>query len=569
MSAIVVVINIVFVYVYVVVAQDIVNGSVCWNGNVQRCNILANLTRDDVTSKSFLVNFNCSGDVDQLAAQQSYGFNRQIRDVQTIELNGCNVTRNDTIGVEHIDDPSSVTHLTIDSFKLKTFYSKHLDKFKSLVTLKLIDNVLDEIINKSFQDILTVEVLDITNNNLKMIAPHAVVPLNHLKSFTLIEPNLSIDELVVTFCFELKHLRLAVNKYQWQPLPNSTETFEMFDTKLTFPERSFGLESCANLTRMTITHSQWNDFPAVESSSLKVLNLTQNNLLQLTENFDLPNLQILDISGNEIKEINADTFKSMERLSEMYASNNRIERIAKGAFDSNNQLEVIQISGNRLKSMEFTDHLAEQPLRIFIDENPWSCLWVLHVSSEQPTIFAIFQYNKFTHKLNVEGLNCLYYEMDRYTMYDTTAAAASTETIPFSSTFNSSIFFDNTIEKSYRRHPKDTAMITLIILAVGVTVLFFLLYLHIKCRENTPEPFYRSLPYDAHQMSDRIDIIRRHLPPTDYEAPIVSHDPADLKEVIYEQIPEKFTNYERIPERFTVHDGCGFDDVNSVRPYQH
>ncbi len=556
--SVVLIINTVFVYIYVAVAQDIVDTKVCWNATNIQCNIEASLKRD-AFSQPFLVNFNCSNDV-QESVNGIYAF-RQIKGVQIIKLNGCNVTQNNTIGVEHIDDPLSVTHLTIYSFKMKTFYSKHLDKFKSLVTIKLIDNVFEEIINESFQDIVTVEALVISNNNLQVIAPYAVVPLNNLKNLTIIEPNVSIKALDYTSCSTLKHMWLAVYAYEWQMLPKSMETLEIINTKLTFNKKSFELMNCTNLKSICISKSQFNGFPPIiESSSLQTLNLSDNNLQQLPAN-SLPNLNILDISGNEIKDLNTNSFKSMVQLRELYADDNRIERITKQSFDSNLHLEMLKISGNRLKSIEFTDHLAERSLQIFIDDNPWSCTWVYNMSSKHPTIFSIFRYNKYSNKLNVNGLNCLYYEADGWNVYESSMA---TETIPITSTLNST-FVDN-IERSYRRHPKNTVLITFIILVVGVAVLFFLLYLHIKCRESTVEPFYRSLPYDhAHQMSDRIDIIRRNLPPTDYEAPIAMRD-ADLKEGIYEQIPEKFTNYERIPEKFTLHEG--FDDVNSVVSYK-
>lgn len=547
-----VVINILFVYIYVAVAQDnVITNKQCWNPNVQ-CNIAANLTRD-AFSMPFLVNLNCSDVVEQTMFRR-HRF-REIKGVQIIQLNGCNVTQNTTIGVEYIDDPFSVTHLTIYSFKKKTFYSRYLHPFQSLVSLKLIDNVFEAIIKESFQDISYIELLLISNNNLNIIAPHAVVPLKHLKNLTVIEPNLLINELDFTFCDTLKHIRLAVYEYQWQLLPSSMVTLEISNTKLTFRTKSLELENCKNFEKISIVRCQWDGLPDIESSSLQLLNLTQNNLLDFPVH-SLPNLTVLDVSGNKIQQISTNSLKSMEKLRELYANDNRIEKISKHAFDSNINLEIIKISGNRLKSMEFTDNLAEKPLQIFIDDNPWSCTWVLNVSAEHPTIFAIFHYNKYSNKLNVRGLNCLYYEVDGYNVYESSIA---TEITPISTTFNST--FAGNIELSYRRNPKNTAVITLIILVVGVTVLFFLLYLHIKCRENTVEPFYRSLPYDTHQMSDRIDIIRRNLPPTDYEAPIVTRD-ADLKEVIYEQIPEKYTNYERIPEKFTVHEG--FDDVNSV-----
>lgn len=556
-----VLVNIVFVYVYldmyhiyVAVAQDTLNSNRCWSANVQ-CNIEANLTRDTF---SFVVNFNCSDNVP--LTKSNYGF-RQITGVETIKLNGCNVTQNATIGLEYIDDPVSVTHLTIYSFKLKTFSAKHLDQFKSLAVLQLIDNVFYELIDESFRDSATIQTLVISNNNLEVIAPHAIVPLNNLLNLTIAEPILVINELNFALCYSLKHMRLSVHTYEWQLLPMSMETIDIFNTIISFPEDTFELENCTKLQRITINHCQFNSLPAFVSSSLQTLNLTRNNLQQLSDETYLPNIDVLDLSGNKIKEIDDDTFKSMVKLRELYVDDNRIDRISKQAFDSNEHLEILKLSGNRLKSMEFTDQFAERSLQIFIDDNPWSCKWVLNVSSEYPMILAIFQYNKHLHQLNVHGINCLYYEVDTwYNMYDSSVA---TEIIPMTSTLNST--FVRNVEMNYRRNPKNTVVITIIILVVGVTVLFFLLYLHIKCRENTVEPFYRSLPYDTHQMSDRIDIIRRNLPPTDYEAPIAARD-ADQKEVIYEQIPEKFSNYERIPEKFHVHEG--FDDVNSVLGYK-
>ncbi|KAG4068364.1 hypothetical protein HA402_007884 [Bradysia odoriphaga] len=522
-----VLVNIMFVYVhldiYVAIAQETLNSNRCWNSNGQ-CNIEANLKRD-AASNPFTVNFNCSDNVVPMG-KSGYGF-RQIKGVQIIQLNGCNVTQNGTIGVEYIDDPFSVTHLTIYSFKVKTFYAKHFDQFKSLVVLQLIDNVFEEIIDESFQDSATIQTLVISNNNLKVIAPHAVAPLNNLMNLTVVEPFLAIYEMNFTFCYSLKHVRLAVNVYEWQALPRSMETLEIFNTTLSFPMETFELDNCTNLQRITITQCQFDSFPAIESASLQTLNLTENNLPNFPEDSSLPNLEVLDLSGNQINEINGNSVKSMVKLRELYIVDNRIERISKQAFDSNQHLEILKLSGNRLKSMEFTDRLAQRSLQIFIDDNPWSCKWVLNVSSEHPTIFAIFHYNKYLNRLNVHGLNCLYYEVDGYNVYESSVA---TEIIPITSTLNSTLA--KTFEMTHRRNPKNTVLITIIILVVGVAVLFFLLYLHIKCRENTVEPFYRSLPYDTHQMSDRIDIIRRNLPPTDYEAPIAARD-ADQKEVIY------------------------------------
>lgn len=551
----VLVINIVFVYISVAVVQDIMNINSCWNSDIH-CNIEGQFARKGF--EPFLVNINCDDSADYVTMHSGV---RRFIGIQTIILNGCNVARNSTIGVEHIDDPNGVTHLTIKFFKVKQFYSEHFDKFKFLATLQLINNVFEEIINESFQDINSVETLVIANNNLKFIAPYALTALNNLKNLTIIEPNLSIEVLNYTLCESLKHIILELYAYEWQILSSSLETLQITNTKLTFGVKRFGIKDFENLTEISITHSQFKEFPILESRTLKLLNLTQNKLHQFPEN-DLPNVENLDLSGNLLREIDSNALKSMVRLREIYVENNLIGKISKTAFDSNTHLEIIKISGNRLKSIQFIEYLAQTSLKIFIDDNPWSCMWVLNVSSEHPTIFAIFHYNKFSNKnkVNVNGLNCLFYDVNGYNVYESSIA---TEIIPISSTLP----FAENIEISYRRNPKDTALITLIILVVGVAVLFFLLYLHIKCRQNTVEPFYRSLPYDAHphQMSDRIDIVRRNLPPTDYEAPIATTD-TDLKEVIYEQIREKYTNYERIPEKFVVHDG--FDDVNSVVSYK-
>lgn len=547
-----VLVNIVFLYIYldIAVAQETLNSHRCWNANVQ-CNIEANLTRD-ASSIPFVVNFNCSDNVELLKGSGS-GL-RQIKGVKTIKLNGCNVTQNGTIGVEYIEDPVSVTHLTIYSFKVETFYASHLDQFKSLVVLQLIDNVFEEIIDDSFQDIKTVKTLVISNNNLKVIAPHAVVPLNNLVNLTVVEPLLTINETDFTFCDSLQHIRLAVHAYEWQELPQSIETVEIMNTTLTFHAETFELDNCTNLQSMTINECRFNGFPAIVSSSLRKLNLTRNNLQKFIEENSLPNLEVLDLSSNSIGEINGGPFKTMTKLRELYLVDNQIDRISEQAFEFNQHLEILKLSGNQMKSMEFTDHLAERSLQIqiFIDDNPWSCVWAWNVSLEHPAIFGHFHYKNNSNGLNVKELSCTYYKMD-----------GSTEIIPVTSTLNST--FIKNVESTYRRNPKSTVLITIIILVVGVAVLFFLLYLHIKCRENTVEPFYRSLPYDTHPMSDRIDIIRRNLPPTDYEAPIAARD-ADQKEVIYEQIPEHFTNYERIPEKFHVHEG--FDDVNSMLAYK-
>lgn len=509
------------------IPQNIYN---CWN--INECIIHAKFTRNNFT---FHVNIDCNENNDQSSAAIVLDPFKRFSNVGNISLNGCDVNRTDTLGIEHIPDPNSVYVLYVEKFQANSNTTINREHFKTLTNLHILTlrkNVIERLnAFDTFDDLIELETLTIDRNNLQYIHSSLFEPLRNLKNLTIIEPQLNLKFL--TFFSNLTNVRIECKTLWWSPQwPDTLTSLNIRKTTIIFDDETknwFDFIELIELSELHLTTDNLTVFPQIVSGSLKVLNFSDNSLSSLETN-DLDNLTICDISANKFIEINANFFQLMPNLREIFAQNNQIEFIADDAFISNNVLQLIDITGNRLKTIEFNVSHICPPVRIVIDDNPLSCLWISEIVSSRPEFFEKFQFIQKLHTINVKGLQCIEQMM-----------------VPkFPPIFD---------ENLYRRNPRDTAILTLIILAIGVAVLFFLLYLHIKCRQNNQTPFYRSIsnPSSTFKMSERTDIIRKRiLPATDYEVPIDTsgrlstlcrdNTGNDKLPGIYEEIPEKISS---------------------------
>jgi len=92
-------------------------------------------------------------------------------------------------------------------------------------------------------------------------------------------------------------------------------------------------------------------------NQLEEINISGNQLKNLPQSFtNLINLTSLNLSNNLIKELPSDFSKLFEGLKEAYFSNNKLERIPEGLYDSK-LIEIIDISQNDI--YDFPEGLSE------------------------------------------------------------------------------------------------------------------------------------------------------------------------------------------------------------------
>lgn len=509
--------------------------SSCWDNN-NECNVAADLTRVHLDF-TFLVILNCkpSSDSSSVASNRPT-FAKPYNNISKIALDGCSVNRVDTLGVEFVPDPSAVRSLSIRMFHFVGDISADtFSNYGYLEHLNFTDNIIDGVSSGSFNGLNSLKSLTLSNCDLRYLDNASFDQLNQLSSLFVREPWLNITQFLKLP--QIIKLVLEVNTLEWCfRLPESLEEFTVIKTKVNLPPGNMdnALDNLSRLKTFKLVHTNVTEWPMIQSNTIQMLNLSNNQLDKLSNHF-LPALHTYDVSSNCLHEITDKSIRQMTKIKIFYAQNNKLETIFPNAFVQNSQLQSVDLRGNRLH--HFNPKLpAQQDVLIQVDDNEWSCRWADAFSTSNPQIFARFRYTKVLDSLNTRGLRCRFYEQTSLQQH------IEKQQLGLSN-------ISTTTQILVRRNPKDTAMLTLIILVVGVAILFLMLFLHIKCRQDGLPQFNRFLPADSsmlhhHQMADRTDFVRRKLPPTEYEAPIISllYDVEKRKTdegIVYEEIPER------------------------------
>lgn len=503
----------------------------CWD-NSSDCNVAADLTRDHLNF-TFMVIINCK-EKTSTAAINRYKISERYTNVSKVALDGCNVNRKDTLGVEFVPDPSAVRTLSIRMFHiLGDIPNATFIRYDKLESLNLTDNIIDGVSNSSFMGLNSLKYLTISNCDLRRLDNGLFTHLNQLRYLFIREPALNISHL--TKLPDLVRLVIEVKTLDWNvSFPESLEELFIITTEVKISsETVYVLSHLSRLKTFHLVFTNISEWPTIQSNSLEVLNLSHNSFHKLN-NHKLPTLHTYDVSWNNLEEITDQNIRSMPKLKFFLAHHNKLNSISPNAFVQNAHLQSVDLTGNKLH--QFYPNLpAQQDVLVQVDDNEWSCRWADNFSTSNPQTFARFRYVKVLDSLNTRGLRCRFFEQSslqqHLAKYPIGMNSVST---------NTTILL--------RRNPKNTAMLTLIILVVGVAILFLMLFLHIKCRKEG----LHFLPVDSmlhHQMADRTDFVRRKLPPTEYESPIVClRNTPPLFDVEKRDTDEGFV-YEEIAER--------------------
>lgn len=541
----------------------------CWNDS-HSCNVIGNFTRKKI-GLSFPVNIDCldagvEGEPPALALKSfRTRLFRRFHSIEVISLNGCGVNHRERnfLGTEYIPDPAKVIHLLLEMFKIdREIKNGTFGDFKSVETLTLINNELLSGINRTtFRGLTKLKKLVLDDNRLGLLDEWAFEEFAPcLQQLVIHDRSLILRKMVHLQNITL--IDLSVKELNWTVLMTESkflETIRVQDTKIidlnNKSDHVFKHISELHLTSDELKHIPSNKFP-----NLLLLNVSQNQIVDLTFGKNqLDALQKLDVSHNQLTVIDDNCLAPLLYLEFLVASHNKITMIKRKAFNHNRYLRLIDISHNHLKliNLDPAIFMASPHLELRIDANPWSCIWIMEFSANEPHIFTMkFLYTKFTDRLNMRGLKCQFYPNDdlvmqhHYHLYENTH-------LHHNHTHPPAMLPAPPVE-IMRRNTKHTATITIIILVVGVAFLLVVLYFHIKCRpmaSSLQSPFYRTLPTN-HSSGDRADIVRRILPPTDYESPLSERMKLSLESInelrpdaslftdidlkdLYEEIPEK------------------------------
>ncbi|KAJ6248013.1 hypothetical protein M0813_18111 [Anaeramoeba flamelloides] len=321
---------------------------------------------------------------------------------------------------------TTLKRLTLRSNQIK-FVNCSLDSLNNLFDLDLSNNCLTRLPESFFSGLLSLAVLSIKNNKLKLI-PSSISILQQLLVLDLSQNEIQLLTSQVTSLESLIDLDLSFNKFEHFPkeilhltnlsklklkdnklkklnvslaeMPNLTELhlsgnkFEIFpnevcslprlETLFLGGNKILMLPSClAMLTYVQIFDVSSNNISFISDGigfmrSLTHLNLSDNNISELPESFfridsnsNFTNICV-DLSFNNLTKCSRN-WKKFTNCKELDLSHNKIEYFETGIFESFAGLEVLKLSYNQSKDLDLSYTESLPSLKILhIEGNSYS-----------------------------------------------------------------------------------------------------------------------------------------------------------------------------------------------------
>lgn len=283
--------------------------------------------------------------------------------------------------------------------------------------------------------------------------------------------------------------------------------------------------------------------------SIKDLKL--NQVIQLPysefELKDLPYLENISLNSNSLENFSSSKFEgNFNSLKHLDLSGNEITEIDMRKLEIFPSLKEVNLDGNFLSKFDKMNLQKFETVRFFVDKNHLDCSWLKSIATSK--VFTNFVYEKSFEGLNIAGLSCLLNQSPDYNRTDESKC--------------SPVFHESESNIEQRELGKDNFILAPEILTIsvcaafllGMAVMFVSIYVHHKRQISKQEPFYHLLrdslvrPILNARITLRRDfkeIISRILPPTNYEHPISDSFVTEMTDVaantanIYEEIPPK------------------------------
>lgn len=206
-----------------------------------------------------------------------------------------------------------------------------------LVVLNLAHNHITRIDSHVFQDLYSLQILNLEENGVEVITESAFSSLSNLHALTLTHNNLvQLESYHFTGLYVLNQLFLDNNHI------NSIHP------------RTF--ENCTNLQDLGVSGNGLTEVPQGigQLRYLKTLDLGENHISRLinTSFEGLDQLYGLRLIGNELVNISRDSFSALPSLQVLNLACNKIQFVDQGAFGTNPTLRAIRLDGNLLTNID-------------------------------------------------------------------------------------------------------------------------------------------------------------------------------------------------------------------------
>ncbi|KAI4459845.1 antigen bsp putative-related [Holotrichia oblita] len=292
----------------------------------------------------------------------------------------------------------NLKELDISNNKLKSLADTSFHFLKKLRVLEVQDNVIENVLKGTFQGDThsELEIIYFSFNHITSIQQHTFVNLASLEQLHLDDNRIeNIERRAFMNLAKLKRLNLKGNRIStisyeaFQNLPELEDLDMSYNNINNFEFSMFDLVGTLSMLRVNVSHNKIRELSVNFSftfsqdsgvgglhSNIKVLDLSYNNITSISKQYFQPailslthlylsnnkiinatkdvfgnidHLQVLDISYNQLGEIDFDTFRNTRRLQILRASHNNIVEVSYDLFRSLSNLRIVDLSHNKLR----------------------------------------------------------------------------------------------------------------------------------------------------------------------------------------------------------------------------
>lgn len=242
-----------------------------------------------------------------------------------------------------------IKNLILKNANIENLHQRAFVGLVFLINLNMENNKIRSIYPGTFSGVKKIESVNLRHNSITILSSEGFAELKNLQTLILAENKIS-----------------TIDSKAFNGLESLT-TMDLSNNQITTVNGIFNL---TRLQYLDLSYNEINNLNGQEFenlTSLLEIKLSHNKLTKIPayEFSTLSNLNILDLSKNNISVVDTNAFKGLVRLEKLDLSENNIKDIAANTLESLHSLESVNLSYNSLK--EFRTNRFRSPMLSFLN----------------------------------------------------------------------------------------------------------------------------------------------------------------------------------------------------------